>query len=378
MTADSVSIYPCGSYETHDIENALHGVLAPIGGLGWVRQGMVIAIKVNLVTFMRPETAAVSHPAPVVALCRMLSKRGASVVVGDSPGGPFNASLVNRVYSAAGMKTVEEAGASLNSDYSVSEVEFPGGKALQKFQYTAWLSKADAIINFCKLKTHGLMALSCGVKNIFGAIPGTRKPELHYTFPKIDNFADMLVDLCEYVKPALTIVDAVVGMEGNGPTHGSPREIGALIASKSAYSADLLSDALIGLAPQSVPTIASAISRGLSPVSVRDLEIIGPWLDFAISDFKLQPLRDSTRFEKNRIISTLFSRVFTLFSNVSPEKCVGCRVCADVCPQKTIVIKDRLAVISRKKCISCFCCGEFCPKGAIEMRRTRVAQFLTK
>ena len=95
------------------------------------------------------------------------------------------------------------------------------------------MQNADYIIDFCKLKTHGMVGLSCAVKNMFGCVPGTNKPEYHYRFPGEADFSDMLIDLNEYAKPVLSIVDAVVGMEGNGPTNGTPRFVGAVIAQQS-------------------------------------------------------------------------------------------------------------------------------------------------
>ena len=376
--SNTVSVFPCESYEREEASEALRALLAPLGGLGWVEAGMKIAIKTNLVTSLRPETAGVTHPALITELCRMLVQCGAEVTVGDSPGGPYNAAMVGRVYSASGTKMVKEAGARLNDNFSVIGVTFPEAKVLKEFQYTAWLREADVVINFCKLKTHGLTALSCGVKNLFGVIPGTRKPELHYAFPRVRDFAEMLVDLNEYVKPRLTIVDAVEGMEGNGPTQGTPRKIGVLLASDSPYSVDVLAAELIGLTPMDVPTIAAAADRGLGPASVGELEIVGEWRGFVIRDYKLQPKRESASFESRRFLGPLISNIFSASPVISRERCVGCGECERVCPQKAIKISNGLAVISRKNCISCFCCGEFCPKGAITMRRSALARLMSK
>jgi len=373
-----VSVFPCENYEKNGASEALSALLAPLGGLDWVEEGMKIAIKTNLVTFLRPETAAVTHPALITELCRLLTQRGAEVTVGDSPGGPYNAAMVGRAYSVAGLRAVEEAGARLNDDFSVAGVKFPEARALREFQYTAWLQKADAVINFCKLKTHGLTSLSCGVKNLFGVIPGTRKPELHYAFPRVRDFSEMLVDLNEYVRPRLTIVDAVEGMEGNGPTQGTPRKIGALLASSSPYAVDVLAAELIGLAPMDVPTIAAAAGRGLGPASVDELEILGEWRGLVIRDYKLQPKRESASFESRRFLGPLISSIFSASPAVSREQCVGCGECERVCPQKTIKVSRGFAVISRKNCISCYCCGEFCPKGAITMRRSALARLMSK
>ena len=111
---------------------------------------------------------------------------------------------------------------------------------LHGFLYTGYLDRADGIVNLCKLKSHGMMGMSAGAKNMCGAIPGTVKPEYHFKFPDYSDFADMIVDINEYFKPRLTVTDAVVGMEGNGPTAGDARKMGFIAASKSPHAADLV------------------------------------------------------------------------------------------------------------------------------------------
>ena len=179
-----VSIVPCGSYEDAAAEEALRRVLEPIGGLDFVQPGMRVAVKLNLVAAMKPETAATVHPALVCALTRLLREKGAEVVLGDSPGGLFNAPALRRVYEVCGIRAAEACGAELNQDFSQEEADFPRAAVAKRFPFTSWLGKADAIIDFCKLKTHGMMGLTCAVKNFFGSVPGTQKPEFHYRYPK--------------------------------------------------------------------------------------------------------------------------------------------------------------------------------------------------
>lgn len=154
-----VSVAKCSQYTLEEAQNALVFALAPFGGLDWVQEGMIIGIKANLVTYFHPDAAATTHPVLLCALVNMLRSRGASVIIGDSPGGLYNHVYVNRIYSATGMKDVEAAGAILNQDFSVSQANYPEAKAAATFTYTGWLDKVDAIINFCKLKTHGITLL---------------------------------------------------------------------------------------------------------------------------------------------------------------------------------------------------------------------------
>ncbi len=168
-----VSVAPCAGYDDAEVEGALRALLEPLGGLDFVTPGMRVVVKVNLVTAMKPDSAATVHPAVVCALVRLLRERGAArVVVGDSPGGVYSAPYLRVVYDVCGMRSVEQAGGTLNNDFSQIEAEYPEAVQAKRFPFTAFLRDADAIIDLCKLKTHGMMGLSCAVKNMFGIIPG--------------------------------------------------------------------------------------------------------------------------------------------------------------------------------------------------------------
>mgnify|MGYP002763954162 CR=1 FL=1 len=188
-----VSIVRCASYDADECRVAPEAAIAAVGGLDWVRDGMKIAVKVNLVSAMRPEEAATVHPVLLTELVKLLHSRGASVVLGDSPGGLYTAAHLNHVYDVTGLRACEAAGAQLNQNFAQAHGENPAARQARHFQYTAWLDDADAIIDFCKLKTHGQIGMTCAVKNFFGTIPGTMKPEYHYKYPKIEDFADMIV-----------------------------------------------------------------------------------------------------------------------------------------------------------------------------------------
>jgi uncharacterized protein (DUF362 family)/NAD-dependent dihydropyrimidine dehydrogenase PreA subunit len=374
----NVSIVPCPDYGDESVRIALRDALAPLGGLDWVTPGMRIAVKANLVARMKPEDAATTHPALVTELCRMLTARGAVVTVGDSPSGPFSAAWVNGVYAGTGMKAVESAGAVLNRDFSVTEADFPTGHAVRQFPFTAWLGNADAVIDFAKLKTHALTGMTAGVKNFFGVIPGTRKPEMHYLHPSIEDFSDLLVDLCEYVSPRLTLVDAVDCMDGNGPTQGRPRHMGALIAADTAFHADLLCAHLIGLEAKDAPTVRAAIDRGLCPDRWDKLEICGDVTPFYLPDFEKLPPRNDIKLLSGTLIGTLAELVFASRPQVHPSRCVGCGRCHEACPTGAAKVVDGKAQIRRKDCIRCFCCQELCPRGAITVHRTALARLLGK
>lgn len=373
-----VAVVRCKTYDVEAVKPALEEALNAVNGLDFVMPGMKIIIKPNLVSFKKPDAAATTHPALLEALVEMLLARGADVTIGDSPGGPHSLPLLNRVYAATGMDRVEKLGAKLNRNMNEKTVDFTEGKVLKNFTYTEYLDEADAIIDFCKLKSHGMLGMSAAVKNLFGTIPGLKKPEVHYKFQNDAEFADMLVDLNEYFKPRLAICDAVVGMEGNGPTAGTPRQIGAIIASKSTYYADVVGAELIGMNIDGLPTLQAAYERGFAPASSKNLRVYGDIRALTVDDFKAPPVRGLSFMRKGNVLHFISKAALEHKPTLKKRLCAGCGECARMCPAKAIEMKNKKPHINREKCIRCFCCQEFCPRAAMVVHRPLAAKALNK
>lgn len=373
-----VAVVRCKTYDVEAVKPALEEAVNAVNGLDFVKSGMKIIIKPNLVSFKKPDAAATTHPALLEALVEMLLARGADVTIGDSPGGPHSLPLLNRVYTATGMDRLEKLGAKLNRNMNEKTVDFPEGKVLKNFTYTEYLDEADAIIDFCKLKSHGMLGMSAAVKNLFGTIPGLKKPEVHYKFQNDAEFADMLVDLNEYFKPRLAICDAVVGMEGNGPTAGTPRQIGAIIASKSTYYADVVGAELIGMNIDGLPTLQAAYERGFAPASSKNLRVYGDIRALTVDDFKAPPVRGLSFMRKGNVLHFISKAALEHKPTLKKRLCVGCGECARMCPAKAIEMKNKKPHINREKCIRCFCCQEFCPRAAMVAHRPLAAKALNK
>ncbi len=384
---------PCPDYADDTVATALDGVLEALGGLSWVTKGMTVGIKANLVSAMKPEACATTHPALLCALCRRLTERGARVIIGDSPGGIYNAAFVGHVYAASGMAACETVGAELNHDFSEKNAVYPDAWVLKSFTYTAWLDSCDAIINVCKLKSHGMMGMSAAVKNLFGIIPGTMKPEYHFRFPGERDFSHMLLDINDFLAPKvrMCLVDAVDGMEGNGPTKGTPRHIGLLLGSPSPHTLDLFCAHLIGLSEDAVPTLMAARERDYLPESLDQLTLcpvaaagsLPEPEDYVISDFEHIAVRHGLLFEsKGKLIGKVLQSLLSSRPALKERECIGCAKCARICPAHAITMhkgKARIvADIDRSLCIRCFCCQEFCPTGAMKVHRTLIARLLVK
>lgn len=374
------AVVPCPTYA--DADAALTRALEAIGGLDFVAPGMRIVIKANLVAPMPPSACATTHPALVAALTRMLTARGAKVTVGDSPGGLFTSAALSANYRATGMHEAEAAGAVLNHNVGSHTVHIDGLK-MHRLVYTDYLDDCDAIIDFAKLKSHGMVGMSAAVKNMYGVIPGLVKPETHYLFPDVDDFADMLVDINEHFKPRLSLIDAVDCMEGNGPTAGTPRHVGALIAARTPYEADVVAAALIGVDEKGVPTLAAAMRRGLcGPLS--GIALYGDPKTLAVPDFRKVPRRSLSFLKGSRFgfLSGAVAKALEQRPTPIRSKCVACKKCFNICPARAITMvtrgKHAYPRIDRSKCIRCFCCQEFCPKAAMVVRRSAVMRLLQR
>lgn len=372
----TVSITACNMYHPQTVRKALIESLAPLGGLDFVRPGTRVGLKMNLVMLKNYHAAATTHPVILAELARLITERGGEAVIGDSPGGPFSAAYLRSLYGPAGLSIAEKAGAQLNFDTRIAEVDFPAGAVLKKVTYTGWLADCDAVITCAKLKTHAMLGMTGAVKNQFGIVPGLMKPEYHALYPKVSDFCNMLLDLNEFIKPRLAIIDGVVGMEGNGPTAGTAREAGCLITSDSVYHADVAMAHVMGLTPAEMPLIHAAYLRGLAPETAAELDVCGELERFVLRDFKNLTL-GGVQFggREDSVLMQLIRGLLMRRPHVDGHLCIGCGLCARNCPAKAITMKQT-PKFDLRACIRCFCCQEMCPKEAITVKTTVLSKLL--
>lgn len=338
-----------------------------------IKPDMRVVIKVNLLMKRRPDEATTTHPALVEGVIVKLKSLGVkNITIADSPGGPYLAQHLKGIYAASGMQAVaQRQGAELNLDTGYKAVSAKGGR-ISEFNIINPLCDADFIINMPKLKTHGMTGMSGAVKNMFGSVPGLQKPELHMRFPDKRDFANMLIDLFQTVNPAVSIVDAVVSMEGDGPSGGTPRKTGMILASRDAFALDRVLVRVIGMENSKIEMLEEAEKRGLF-CGEEQLEMIGDEL-LVYPDFK-KPSTHSIDFMSHagpmKIIKKPLMRLVSPRPKIKRKGCIGCGKCAESCPAHTIKIIDKKAHIDYSKCIKCFCCHEMCPVKTIEISRFR-------
>jgi uncharacterized protein (DUF362 family)/Pyruvate/2-oxoacid:ferredoxin oxidoreductase delta subunit len=371
---NKVHITKCQNYEYAKVEQAVAECFAAAPELKEkLFEGARVLVKTNLLMRKSPEDAVTTHPAVIEAIVRYLQKIGCKPIIGDSPGGPFNEWNLKGVYKAAGMTAVaEKTGCELNYDTSVIEVNNDRAKLLKTMQVIKIAHDVDFVISAAKLKTHGMMTYTGAVKNLFGVIPGIIKAEYHFKMNNTANFAEHLVDICEYVNPVFSIIDAIDGMEGDGPSAGVKKHVGLLMASLNPYALDIAASKVAGINAEMIPTIVAAEKRGLMSSDYKKLEISGVSLDeIEVEPFML-PSSISINFVGGRVpkfLETFVTNTFRPQPVFDHDKCVGCEDCKRSCPPNIIKMVDGKPVADLDKCIRCFCCHELCPIKAVDIKK---------
>ena len=373
-----ISVQHTPSYDPSDMERAVEAHFSLLQLDRLLHPGIRVTIKPNLLMKRKPEEGTTTHPALVTAIIRRLQKAGVSdITIADSPGGLYNVPQLTGIYRASGMeRAAEETGAKLNFDLTTVDTPCPNGVKSLSFPLIRPVAEADLVISVCKLKTHCMAGLSGGVKNLFGCLPGLTKPDYHWRYPKEEDFCAMLVDLCETVRPAITFCDAVISMEGDGPSSGSLRETGMTLCADSPYELDLALCRVIGRQEEEILTVRSARERGLCTKTFEELTILGDELR-CFPDFK-RPRTVSMDFTSRvpgllrPVVKPLIRTFFTTQPQIDRKRCVGCGKCAESCPAHTIHVEGGKARIDRSGCIHCYCCHEMCPIRAISVRQNRL------
>lgn len=327
-------------------------------------KGKRVLVKPNMLGPFPPERHCTTNCHVIQAIVIRLKELGADVTVGDNPG--------VRGYSqnekSARVSGIMDAANGTYKNIGLETVEIP---VKSRFFDRAVVSKevleTDFLLTVPKLKTHTLTKLTGAVKNAYGFLVGAEKARLHYKAPNSKDFSEAVVDIYAIRPPDMVIMDAIVVMEGNGPSTGRPKEAGYLFASDNGVAADMAAAKLMGVKPESIHTNRIAAGRkDLGNGNLSNMEIDG----------KLEPIRGfkmPSNFVGERL-GPIFNRIiFPIIDSkpdVDQEKCTKCKVCVQACPVDTIEMtgKDDTAFIIDDKCISCFCCNELCPEGAIEVR----------
>ena len=416
-----VIVLSCDSYEEERIYTLLKRGLKELGGIGALinNKEEKILLKPNLLKKAEVEKAVITHPVVVGAFARILREAGyENIVLADSCGH----GTTKQVIQGTGMDTYLEKYQIPAIDYTKGvHVENPDGIQAKEFILPKELLEADCVISLSKMKTHALERITGAVKNSYGFIYGKNKAIGHTKYPSADSFARMLIDLNQYVKPRLYIMDGITAMEGNGPGSGDPTAMNVILMSTDPVALDSVFARLVYLKPEMVPTNYHGEKMGLGNCKEANIEIVvvkedtsaceghrsGAQGDERIKDIEKEQKSLNLQAGKNGIrlscgmvsmenliekygnpsfnvdrtkirsnIWTKLAKALNIFQKkpyIEPDKCVRCGICVNSCPVPGKAVdfrngKNHPPVYDYKKCIRCFCCQEMCPKKAIKVK----------
>lgn len=417
-TKSKVIVLSCEAYNEERIYTLMKNGLAQLGGLdNLINKEEKILLKPNLLKKAEVEKAVITHPVVVGAFARILREEGyKNIVLADSCGH----GTTKQVIQGTGMDTYLEKYQIPAIDYTKGvRVENPEGIQAKEFILPKELLEAECVISLSKMKTHALERITGAVKNSYGFVYGKNKAIGHTKYPSADSFARMLIDLNQYVKPRLYIMDGITAMEGNGPGSGDPVAMNLILMSTDPVALDSVSARLVYLKPEMVPTNYHGEKMGLGNCREENIEVVvveeNPsasavcdkgseitgrekqrqnanvsvdkkqiGIDVVCNVISMEALIekygnpnfnvDRTKVRNN--VWTKLAKALNIFQKkpyIEPDKCIRCGICVNSCPVPGKAVdfrngKNNPPVYDYKKCIRCFCCQEMCPKKAIKVK----------
>jgi len=368
MNKPEVAIAKCVNYEKRTVAAAMQEVFDSLGGLDkFVAPGSRVFVKPNLLMASAPEKACTTHPQVLIDIIGRLQDMDCEVAFGDLPGS-FYVANTKRVLRVSEMERVAgETGAEMVvlESHGFKEVDVPDGVKMKLLHVPEYLDGFDTIVNVCKVKTHMQSLFTGAVKNMFGLVTTQDRIVAHRNSKYMD-FAEALVDIFSVFQPALNVADGVVGMEGTGPSQGTPVKLNFLAASADAVALDSVAATLMGIKPREVGTIEAARKRGLGAGRMWDIELKGG----PVGRFTKKVKRPSTAvFRLLPVVSGAMTEMTTIRPKINGDRCKKCDTCVAACPNDAIRTSGKHYWIDDARCLVCFCCHELCPHDAVELKK---------
>jgi len=375
--SERVAITPCIGYEKGQVAFAIDQAVDLLGG--WRNLVPVddeIYIKPNLAGPFAPDRAVTTHPMIVETVARVLRSKGADIIVGDGPAGVPSPTYLKLVYKRTGMISLgNRLNIPIDYDTIPEEITIQHPRAIRCLTLTRSMISRTNMISLPKFKTHLFVRMTGAVKNLYGVVHGLTKVAYHSKYKDPGDFTALLLDLVDLVRPRLTIVDAVMGMEGDGPTWGRPRFVGYILAGTDPLSVDYVMSRMMGFPEKELP-----LFQVVSPPKV---EVVGVPLNKAVlKGFRLpQPntMRDGLeglQWIPHRL-KEAFCRELLPRPNIDSGQCISCGLCLKSCPQQAIHMTKAGASVNHSRCIRCWCCNEVCPSAAVRPERSLLGRMLS-
>ena len=355
-----VALARCEDYNIDNVYNAVKSSIDLLGGMEkFVSPGMKVLLKPNLLTTALPDEAVTTHPEVIRAVGRLVRMSGGTVRIGDAPGG--YGKNIDEIFDMSGLRRIA-------AEERFELVRFNTASFADGIPIAKDVLDADIMISIPKIKTHCVTVMTGAIKNTFGTVTGLHKAECHSKAPKEEDLAKILVKVHSMTKPGLTVVDGIVGMEGDGPSGGTPRGVNVVMAGVDSVAIDACIARIMGLNPLDVVVTKMACEAGLGVADLSKIEVLGESLDsFVIKDFKL-PQTMPLKILPRPILKWLLGLV-SFKPYINQGICVRCGLCKAACPVKCMTIGEKACGIDYASCVRCLCCHEICPHKAISIKR---------
>ena len=381
----TTALEKCQEYNFDDVYAALQKLLSLVPPPDV--KGKTVLIKPNILSPKKPEYAICTHPVVVGAVVKSFVELGAAkVIVGESPA---VASSISAARATGMLEQVENNGGEWAEFNTSVQVQCPTGKIVKVLDFAEPFTKADVVVSVSKLKTHQFMSYTGAMKNLFGLVVGLTKAKTHYRFSDKKDFSAYRTDLNIAANAQYAIMDAIVGMEGQGgPGNGDPVKLGFLAASDNILALDWVCSSIVGYNPHQIPNLEDALNRGIWLKSPDDIKTVGCTpQELKPASFKIVK-EASAAVTLQKMLPGFLNRMATLVFVKTPhfnkEKCIRCGRCIEICPAQLLRFytkdgdvapaetpnKEKYVLLAdRKKCLHCFCCHEICPVEAIKLRK---------
>jgi len=355
-----VSIIRCSDYRAEAVFAAIKKAVDLLGGIGaFIKPGMKVLLKPNLLSPHPPEDVVTTNPEIVRAIARLVKSAGGIVSLGDAPGGyGYN---IDEILEVSGIKRVAD-------EEGIEIQKFATSRFMDGIPISRHVLDADLVISIPKLKTHSITVITAAIKNMFGAVVGLYKAECHSRAPREEDFSEIMAKVYSLARPGLTILDGIMAMEGDGPSAGTARKMNIIAAGADAVAIDACIAKIIGLEPLDILVTKKAYEMGLGEADLAKIEILGDNIDdFVTKDFKL-PQTTPLKILPKSVVNTV-ALLIKFKPYIDDLLCKRCNLCRVTCPVNCITIDKEYCGIDYKKCVRCLCCHEVCPYRAIYIKR---------
>ena len=393
------------NYDRIEIYNAVKKIFDYFGGVGnFVKNGEKVLLKVNLVSGHEIKRRVTTDPSIVYAVAKLILEQGAVPFIADSPG-------IDNFKTSAEKAGFMDVARELNIECKelTDPVDLPikNEADYHKIQVSRFVLEADKIINLPKLKTHGQMLLTMGVKNLFGCIPGRLKAGWHYNVGlNREKFASLLLDIYKNINPCFTLLDGIIGMHGEGPTSGEPYNFGILAGTQDALSMDFHLCKMLGAKFEDYPLWLAAKKRNFPECELNYDDVVWDSSNLSVSTRHLSLERGDSECEEQKaspfyggnIQGVIFpdvkipktqsmrllprlpflEKLMTSKPVHIPNLCIGCGRCEKICAAGALKHENKKLYFDYKKCIRCYCCHEMCPVKAIEFKESKLLALINK